>query len=192
MSYVTGSAIKALRTKRKLTQKQLADALFVSDKAVSKWETNKWLPDISVLPELARTLGVSVSELLTGELTENTNKCADMRRSLLYCCPICGNIILSVGEGDINCCGIKLPALQAEECAEHSINIQRTDGELYVTLDHAMEKAHYISFVAYVTADSADVRKLYPEQAAQARFAIKGSGVIYACCNRHGLFKLKV
>lgn len=192
MSYVTGGTIKALRIKRKLTQKQLADALFVSDKAVSKWETDKGLPDISVLPELARALGVSISELLTGELAQNLNRSSDMTKSLFYCCPVCGNVILSVGAGSFSCCGITLPPLEAEEGADHAIDLKVIDGELYVSLKHPMEKGHYISFFAYVTADSAEVRKLYPEQEAEARFSRKGGGIIYAYCNRHGLQKLKL
>ena len=192
MSYVTGDTIKALRTKRKMTQKQLADALFVSDKAVSKWETGKGLPDISILPELAKALSVSISELLTGELAQNMNRSCNMTKALFYCCPVCGNIIFSAGAGSFSCCGITLPPLEAEDSADHAIDLQMIDGELYVSLKHPMEKDHYISFLAYVTADGAEVRKLYPEQDAEARFSRKGSGIIYAYCNRHGLQKLKL
>ena len=64
--YVTGSTIKALREKKKLTQKQLAELLAVSDKTISKWETQKGLPDITLINPLAETLGVSIGELLSG------------------------------------------------------------------------------------------------------------------------------
>ena len=60
--YVTGGAIKALREKKGLTQAQLGEILTVSDKAVSKWETGRGLPDISLLEPLALALGVSVPE----------------------------------------------------------------------------------------------------------------------------------
>lgn len=156
------------------------------------WENGKGLPDISILPELAKALSVSVSELLTGELAQNMNRNCNMTKALLYCCPVCGNVILSAGAGSFSCCGITLPPLEAEESADHAIKLQSIDGELYVSLKHPMEKGHYISFFAYVTADGAEVRKLYPEQDAEARFSRKGGGIIYAYCNRHGLQKLKL
>ena len=62
-----GSFVTALRRERGLTQKQLAEKLYVSNKAVSKWETGLGMPDISMLEPLAESLGVSVSELLRGE-----------------------------------------------------------------------------------------------------------------------------
>ena len=64
--YVTGGVIRALREKKKLTQSALADRIGVSDKAVSKWETGRGLPDITLLEPLAAALGVSVIELLRG------------------------------------------------------------------------------------------------------------------------------
>ena len=106
MSYVTGKTIKELREKRKLTQKELSEKISVSDKTVSKWETGKGLPDIAVIEELAKALGVSIAELLTGDLRENGNPSANMRKMCFYICPVCGNIITSVGRGAFSCCGI--------------------------------------------------------------------------------------
>lgn len=63
MGYVTGKTIKSLREKRKLTQKELAEQINVSDKTISKWETEKGLPDVSVIEELAKALGVSITDL---------------------------------------------------------------------------------------------------------------------------------
>ena len=59
-TYVTGLTIKNLREKKGLTQTELADMLGVSSKAVSKWETARGLPDISLIEPLANTLSVSV------------------------------------------------------------------------------------------------------------------------------------
>ena len=92
-SYVTGKTIKDLREKKELTQKQLADMISVSDRAVSKWETQKGLPDITLLEPLSQALGVTVSELLSGECIENRNRSANMLRSRFYVCPVCGNVI---------------------------------------------------------------------------------------------------
>ena len=59
-TYVTGITIKTLREKKGLTQTELADILGVSSKAISKWETAKGLPDISLIEPLANALSVSV------------------------------------------------------------------------------------------------------------------------------------
>lgn len=62
-----GTFIQALRKEKKLTQKELAEQVLVSDKTVSKWETGYTLPDITVLLKLCNVLGVSVNELLSGQ-----------------------------------------------------------------------------------------------------------------------------
>ena len=193
MTYITGETIKRLREKKKLTQKELAEKLMVSDKTISKWETNKGLPDLSILSELANALSVSVPELLTGDVAVNKNISANMRRSRFYVCPICGNVIHAMGEGAFSCCGIRLPSQEAEEPDEqHRLYVEDVDGEMFVYLDHPMEKSHSISFMAYVTDCHIQMEKLYPEQAAQTHFCRAGRGTIFAFCNRHGLFSVKV
>ena len=194
MSYVTAAVIKSLREKRGLTQRELADRIGVSDKAVSKWETARGLPDVGILDSLAQALGVSIAELLTGDLQENQNRAANLKKLNFYVCPICGNVITSVGQGSFSCCGITLPRLEAEPCDQaHSLALETVDHEYYVTMPgHPMTKAHSISFVAYVTTDCAELVKLYPEQAVSVRFRTKGPGFLYAYCNRHGLFCVRV
>ena len=193
MSYVTGKTIKELREKRKLTQKELAEQISVSDKTISKWETGKGLPDIAIIEDLAKSLGVSIAELLTGDLRENENPSGNMKKILFYVCPICGNIITSVGQGAFSCCGVTLPPLEAEACEEtHQIQVETVDHEYYVTLDHPMNKKHFISFLAYVTSASVEIAKLYPEQDISVRFRKKGHGILYAYCNRHGMFRVLV
>lgn len=194
MSYVTGNAIKELREKRHLTQKELAETILVSDKTISKWETGRGLPDIGIIEELSAALGVSVGELLTGEYRQNENRVANMKKTKFYVCPVCGNVIAAVGQGCYTCCGITLPAAEATEAEdlddEHKIVVSDVDGELWVTMNHPMDKKHSISFIAYVTSDTVELVKLYPEQEISVRFRKKGYGVIYAFCNRHGLYKL--
>lgn len=65
-----GAFVAQLRKERGMTQKELADALHVTDKAVSKWETGKGFPDMKLLEPLARALGVSLVELMRGERLE--------------------------------------------------------------------------------------------------------------------------
>lgn len=187
--YVTGNTIKLLRESKGYTQKQLADIISVSDKTVSKWETGRGLPDISLIEPLAEALEVSVSELLTGNCVKNMNKSSNMKKMKFYVCPICGNIIQSTGEGAFSCCGVSLPVLEKEEPdEEHKIIVDKVENDYYVTIDHPMTKSHYISFIAYVTGDRVQTVKLYPEQNCECRFFIKGHGIIYAYCNKHGLY----
>jgi len=193
MNYVTGTTIKELREKQNLTQKQLADKLAVSDKTISKWETGKGLPDIGIITELALALGISLAELLAGEYAVNRNRAANMARLSFYVCPLCGNVIQAVGNGSYSCCGILLPELETEDAdAMHTIRVGTVDHEYYVSLGHEMTKDHYISFFAYVTADGVQLIKLYPEQNAEARFTRRGHGYVYAYCNRHGLYKVRI
>ena len=192
-SYVTGNIIKALRERKGITQKQLADMLIVSDKTVSKWETGKGLPDISLIEPLAIALGVSVAELLSGDCVINSNRSANMQRTKFYVCPICGNVIHSIGEGAFSCCGITLPVQEAEEPDDnHVIQVERVENDYFVTIQHPMTKTHFISFFAYINWDRVQLVKLYPEQDAQARFPITGKGIIYAYCNQHGLIKTRI
>ena len=192
-NYVTGSTIKRLREEKGYTQKQLAGVLSVSDKTVSKWESGRGLPDISLIEPLSKALSVSVAELLSGECVTNRNRCGNMSKSCFYVCPVCGNVIHSIGEGAFSCCGVALPLLETEEAdGAHEIEIEPVENEYFVTIHHPMEKTHYVSFLAYVTDDRIQTVKLYPEQSAQARFSVCGLGMIYAYCNRHGLFAKRV
>ena len=189
-NYITGKIIKELREKKKLTQLELANIISVSDKTISKWETSKGLPDISLIEPLAKALGVSVIELMNGEHIINQNKSCNMLKSKFSVCPICGNIIHTMGENINSCCGINLPILEAEEeNKSHNINCEEIENEYYVSINHDMNKEHYISFIAYVTNDRCEIQKLYPEQNAEARFLRRGKGIVYVYCNKDGLIK---
>ena len=191
-SYVTGSAIKQLREGRNLTQAELAEKIGVSSKTVSKWETGKGLPDISLLQPLAGALGVSVIELMNGEPIANRNVSANMLRGKFYVCPVCGNVIHAMGNALVSCCGITLPPLEAEEADEnHTLTIETVEDEHYITVQHPMTKGHFISFVAFVTTDRMQMVKFYPEGDAATRLQLRGMGQLYYYCNQHGLFKRK-
>ena len=165
MSYIAGNTIRTLREKNGITQKELAEIIGVSDKTISKWETNKGLPDIGIIEELAKALRVSLPELFTGDLKTNENVSGNMKKIQFYVCPICGNVITAVGEGHFSCCGITLPKQESESMnGEHSVFIETIDDEYSITMLHPMNKEHYVSFVAYVTSGSVEIVKLYPEQ----------------------------
>jgi len=191
--YVTGAIIRELREKNRLTQAKLAEKLCVSDKTVSKWETGKGYPDISLLEPIARAFGISVTELISGNTVNNVNTSANMLRSKFYVCPVCGNIIHCMGEAVINCHGVQLMPCQAEETDEnHKIFIERIEDEYYVQIEHDMTKKHYISFIAALSPDKIQMIKLYPEGNAEVRFKINGVKKIFFYCNRDGLFSIDV
>ena len=192
-TYVTGATIKKLRESKGITQQQLANEIGVSSKAVSKWETAKGLPDISLVEALSQALGVSVMELMSGETVMNKNISSNILFSKFYVCPVCGNVIRTTGETVISCCGITLPPLEAEETdKDHTITIENVEDEKFITVNHPMTKNHYISFMAYVTTDRVQFVKLYPEGNAETRIQFRGRGYLYIYCNKHGLMKIKV
>lgn len=192
-NYVTGAVIRKLRESKRMTQEELAEKIFVSSKAVSKWETGQGFPDISLLEPLANALGISVIELLSGEDVRNLNRSSNMAKAKFYVCPVCGNVIHSTGDIVVSCCGITLPPLEPENAdVHHMIRRGVIEDEYYVTLDHPMTKDHYISFLAAVSDQGIQLVKLYPEGPAEARFRISRVRRLYAYCNRHGLFQLKI
>ena len=152
--YVTGAAIRELRLQKNMTQLQRAEKLNVSDKAVSKWETGKGYPDITLLESIADAFGISVTELISGNRVSNRNVAANMMKSGFYMCPVCGNVIHTMGEAVIQCHGVQLPREEAEQTDErHMAFIERVEDDYYVRIDHEMTKRHYISFIAALSQD---------------------------------------
>ena len=167
--------------------------LNVSSKAVSKWETAKGLPDITLIESLAKALGVSVMELMSGDTVVNRNVSSNILRSKFYVCPLCGNILHATGDALISCCGITLPPLEAEECDDlHSVTVEAVEDEQFITVHHEMSKQHFISFAAYLTCDRMQLVKFYPEGNAETRLQLRGRGYLYIYCNRHGLMRKKI
>lgn len=192
-TYITGAVIRKLREEKNMTQLQLAEMVGVSDKAVSKWETSKGLPDISLIEPLAKALGVSVVEFMSGESVTNRNTSSNIMFSKFYVCPVCGNVMHSTGAAVMSCCGITLPPLEAEENDdEHTVTIENVEDEKFITVHHDMTKSHFISFAAYVTSDRMQFVKFYPEGNAETRMQFRGRGYLYIYCNRHGLMRKKV
>ena len=192
-TYVTGPAIRQLREARHMTQSELAEKLGVSSKTVSKWETSRGLPDITLLQPLAQALGVSVIELMNGEPITNRNVSANLLRGRFFVCPICGNVLHATGSAVISCCGVVLPPLEAEEADDdHAVTVEHVEDEHFITVCHPMEKTHFISFLAFVTTDRVQMVKLYPEGGAQTRLQLRGMGQLYWNCNRHGLCRKKI
>lgn len=190
--YITGQMIKTLREKNKMTQAELAHVLSVSDKTISKWETGKGYPDITLLDGLSQALNISMTELLLGMKIDNQNVAANMLKTHFYVCPVCGNVIHSTGGAMISCHGITLPALESEEMTEDLIELNLIEDEYFLKIKHTMTKKHYISFMAAISSDRVQFVKLYPEGEASARFKTHGVQLLYYYCNQDGLFVKKL
>ena len=188
-----GTLLTQLRRERNMTQLQLAEKLHVSPQAVSKWETGNGCPDVGLLPELSEIFGVSMPQLLRGDLMPNAPEAGNMRRLKFYVCPGCGNILTAAGDGELHCCGRKLEALEEKPVdEEHAVKIETVEDEWYVTFDHPMEKGHYFRFAAFVGTERMLLVRLYPEQGGEFRVPQMRRSKLYLCCSRDGLFEVEL
>lgn len=186
-----GNLIFSLRKEKGLTQKQLADSMNISDKTISKWERGLGCPDISILAELSEILGINIEAILKGDLQPSVEDGGNMKRIKFYICPSCGGVSNSTGNVEISCCGRKLEAMkQYSADKEHQIAVEEIENEVYITFSHDMAKNHYISFVAFVSYDSLELVKLYPEQGGEVRLPKPRRGRLYLGCSKHGLMKV--
>ena len=184
-----GKLILDLRKENRMTQKQLADVMNISDKTISKWERGLGCPDVSLLSELSEILGVNIEKLLLGDLEPNDADGGNMKKVKFYVCPNCGNTMTATGDEEVSCCGRKLVPLIPKPTDEfHNLTVEEVEDDYYITFTHEMSKTHYLSFVAYVANDRVLLIKLYPEQSGEIRFLKMYGGNIYFCCNQHGLW----
>jgi transcriptional regulator with XRE-family HTH domain len=184
----TGELIRHMRVQLGLTQKQLAERINVSDKAVSKWECGNGCPDISLLGELARVFGTEVGVLLSGEIDKNESEKGDMKKIRFYVCKDCGNIVTAASDAAVTCCGSRLYALEARKAEPgEQLCISDIGGEWYITTEHEMTKQHHISFVAYVSDNSVTIFRQYPEWSMQIHLPMYRSGRLVWYCTKCGL-----
>ena len=185
----TGALIRQLRLSAGLTQKQLAEKVNVSDKAVSKWECGNGAPDVSLLADLAEVFGTDVNTLLSGSKDINESEKGDMKKIRFYVCKDCGGIMTSTSEASVSCCGNRLsPIVPKKAEGDDVLKTEVIDGELFVTADHEMTKQHYISFVAYVCDSTVMMFRQYPEWKMQARLPLVRMGRLVWYCTEHGAF----
>ena len=184
-----GAFLVRLRKEKGMTQKELAEKLYVSDKAVSKWERGMGCPDLSLLPELSDIFHVDLDQLLAGELDSREALGGNMKKTAFYICPDCGNVITAMADAAVSCCGKRLEAAQPQKAeGEDRLTVEAVENDLFLTSDHPMSKDHYITFTALLTGDSLVLRKQYPEWGLQVRLPAIGHGRLLWHCSRHGLF----
>ena len=185
----TGELIYSLRKRSGMTQKELAQALYVSDKAVSKWENGGGFPELSLLPDIAAIFDIRLEDLLRGEIEEKSKTGGNMRNLKFYVCPQCGNLITATEGAEISCCGKNLEAIEAVKAPENEkLGVELIENEYFLSSTHEMTKEHYIMFVALLTGDGIYLRRQYPEWDLQTRLPRLAHGKLLWYCNKHGLF----
>jgi len=187
--YKMGKTIAKLRKDKKMTQKDLAIALDLSDKTISKWERGLGCPDISVLRELAEILGTNIETILSGETDELKRKKDNIKKIRFYVCPLCSNIITSFDRMSAFCCGKRIETKEPVKAQdEEKMRVTLDGDEYYIESDHLMTKENYITFVAYITANKMLMERTYPEWNLSCRFYNYGMGKLVWADNKGNLF----
>ena len=164
----TGSLIRSLRIKKGLTQKELAQMICVTDKAVCKWEKGRGCPNITLISQLSKVLEVDIQSILQGYLDKNKKIGENMNHLKFYKCPTCGNLVTSIKSVELSCCGNKLSPVSAQTRSEPEYQpvIQEFDGQYSIKFNHPMTKFDYISQVIVVRYDQIMTVNLYAESEA--------------------------
>lgn len=185
-----GQLIFQFRKERQLTQQQLAQLLCISPKTVSKWETGSGCPDVALLPELSRHLGIPINTLLSGTCAKQTSKGGSMRNIAFYFCPQCSNLLTASTSISLSCCGrILSPLTQQKADSDHSLDITCVEDEWFLTSKHPMTKEHSLTFAALVTSEQITLVRQWPEWDFQIRLPKRGHAMLYWHCSKHGLFR---
>lgn len=164
----TGNLIRSLRIKKGLTQKELAQMICVTDKAVCKWEKGRGCPNITLISQLSKVLEVDIQSILQGYLDKNKKIGENMNHLKFYKCPTCGNLVTSIKSVELSCCGNKLSPVSAQTRSEPEYQpvIQEFDGQYSIKFNHPMTKSNYISQVIVVRYDQIMTVNLYAESEA--------------------------
>lgn len=120
---------------------------------------------------------------------------------ILKRCEGCGALVKVIQDCTCENCGIKCCGEQMKNVVPNSIEasaekhvptFERVEDEIFVKVNHVMEKEHYIEWVAMVTDSREETVTLYPEQNAECRFKYVPGARLYAYCNKHGLWTAEV
>lgn len=183
-----GALIRSLRKEKSLTQKELAEKLNISDKTVSKWERGKGIPDISTLPVLSDVFGIEIEKMLEGEIRYEEFITENMEKTKYYICPQCGNIITSVKEISLSCCGRRLKSLTLNAAGERGrLGFLKKDTGYDILNHYPMTKDDYISFISIITEDRGLLIKTYPEWETQYHVGCFEKGIVVWYSKKDGL-----
>lgn len=116
-------------------------------------------------------------------------------------CKSCGAIVRVIEDCTcencgISCCGeameVLVPNSVDAAVEKHVPTFEKVEDEIFVKVNHVMEKEHFIEWISLVADNKEYFVKLYPEQNAECRFPYITGSVLYAYCNKHGLWKKDV
>lgn len=111
-------------------------------------------------------------------------------------CNICGRIVEVKDDEPVICCGQEMvdviPNSVDAAVEKHVPTYERVEDEIYVKVNHVMEKEHYIEWLTMVANGETTKVELFPEQEASARFKYVKGAKLYAYCNKHGLWTTDV
>jgi len=192
----TGKLIYDIRTKKGLTQQQLADRINVSNKAICKWETGRGCPDITLLPELSKALEVDIQSILVGELPTRRYIGGDLKNLTFFRCADCGNLISITSPAEISCCGNKLKGInlrkEGKSLPDLNATVLETDNQFYLTFDHPMEKGNFIAAIFAIYYDRIITIPLYPEQEPAVTISQIGGCKMYALDDKGQMFSIRI
>lgn len=113
-------------------------------------------------------------------------------------CDSCGALVKVIEDCNCDNCGIQCcekemrllkPNSVDAAVEKHVPQYEKVEDEIFVTVNHVMEKEHFIEWICLVADNKEYMVKLYPEQNAEVRFPYIPGSCIYAYCNKHGLWK---
>ncbi len=96
-----GVLISSLRKEKNMTQRAVANKMNISDKTISKWERGLGCPDVSLLGDLSKILGVNIERILLGDLEQKDTDGGNMKKIKFYVCKSCTNVITGISEAEI-------------------------------------------------------------------------------------------
>ena len=131
--------------------------------------------------EAVSFMGALLPTLKRWSSVRNRNTSANLKRSALYVCPDCANVVWSTGEASVTCCGNALEPLAAKtNDGVLDATVEAADGYQRVYVNHPMTKEDHLLFIAAIGDDLIRIKRLYPEQEARAEFPLQGPCRIYA------------
>ncbi len=180
-----GYYIKRLRTSLGLTQEKFAEKLSVSDKAVSAWEQCRGSVKTEMLNNILDCFKLSWEEFY------NNDSADDGTNIRIKICSICGNPIISFNDLKVVCCGIEAKPYEQDYDEGNHYSVKKENGNIRFSVDHEMNKDHYLSFIVYVYKTGYDLAMLSYDDKPEAVFADKGKGEFIVNCTRLGLQSYK-
>ena len=130
-----------------------------------------------------------MDNIKVGKLNRNELLGGNMKKIKFYVCPDCGNLVTSMADTSVTCCGKKLKAITpVKATGEEKLSVQMIENDFSISSEHEMTKDHYITFVALISSDTVMLKKQYPEWDLQVRIPVFAHGRLLWYCNKHGLF----